>query len=921
MLTDAVLYIEAHEYKGGSATFDLLDAEGKIKYITFQPGKNYQFRLKYEHSDRLKKVFVISSRGGVRKLLEAAWDEEAGAYVTRGYFDGDSSYVPGNLSVEYIMKEDQSSLPEDGAFVLSNKEQAGIPSKWKTAAVRENAETASDYEAEIVLGNGDKVTYSYDRMSFTEFADCLKREYIEGSGSTTVAGSFLGVPGKSSGSSNKPPMTQSDISDLIDILEATGDDGEEYADAYGILKSFGFAEYITGEADLGKDLGALIRFDYSAEDIVTYIVDPSSCDNNILKYVVKKPKDEFKKTIVEMMGDKSAGNFLYSIGGNMFEFGEASINLLQARTEILADPSLTEIQRQAKLAQLDQMRDIACGKLVMQYLSAGLMVAGALSSGTGIGVAAVILSKVLDHCIIPMIESGDFDRFLQGDISLKTLVIRWIMDPSGYVYEGVASNRLGGVKATLFYKENENSSEEIFWDAGEYDQDNPLYTDENGCYAWDVPEGYWRVKYEKAGYETTYSAWMPVPPPQTDVNIAMAPVAAAKVESAHAYETYAVIRFDQYVDPATVFDIRLSDSKNNPITYEVSYSKAETDEEGTVYAKTFALIYKNKEIKEKDGLKVTVPEEVTSSGGKPVQSYTSEIKAQRDISMVICSTVHVKRGESVEVPFQAPGARNTEVSVKMENPDLAGLVNVRKKDEENGSITIEGKAYGWTRMRAALENTGIEKIVDIKVDTYSSFETSGGPEEPDKPKPGEPGLPKPNLGKPGPSKPSPGKPGTSKPVIKKPGSGSAPAKKTFASGATEETKLGRYQVISAKKKTARLISVKKKKATKLVVPTTVKICGITCKVTEVGANVMKGNTRLTKAVLGKHVVTIGKRAFYGCKKLKTVEAKGKLKAIKSGAFKNTSKKLSIRAKKLTKKQKRELLRKLRKAGNKKGIVT
>ena len=184
-----------------------------------------------------------------------------------------------------------------------------------------------------------------------------------------------------------------------------------------------------------------------------------------------------------------------------------------------------------------------------------------------------------------------------------------------------------------------------------------------------------------------------------------------------------------------------------------------------------------------------------------------------------------------------------------------------------------------------------------------------------KPNPGKPGPSKPSSGKPKPSKPSMGKP-----VIKKPDSGNAPAKKTFASGATVETKFGRYQVISAKKKTARLISVKKKKATKLVVPATVKICGITCKVTEVGANVMKGNDRLTKAALGKHVVTIGKRAFYGCKKLKTVEAKGKLKAIKSGAFKNTSKKLCIWAKKLTKKQKRELLRKLRKSGNKKGTV-
>lgn len=35
------------------------------------------------------------------------------------------------------------------------------------------------------------------------------------------------------------------------------------------------------------------------------------------------------------------------------------------------------------------------------------------------------------------------------------------------------------------------------WDALEYNQQNPLYTNSDGKYAWDVPEGWWRVKYEK----------------------------------------------------------------------------------------------------------------------------------------------------------------------------------------------------------------------------------------------------------------------------------------------------------------------------------------------------------------------------------------------------------------------------------------
>ena len=125
----------------------------------------------------------------------------------------------------------------------------------------------------------------------------------------------------------------------------------------------------------------------------------------------------------------------------------------------------------------------------------------------------------------------------------------------------------------------------------------------------------------------------------------------------------------------------------------------------------------------------------------------------------------------------------------------------------------------------------------------------------------------------------------------------------------------------AGKKTAKLVSVKNKKAAKLTVPATVKINGVTCTVTEDGANVMKGNTKLAKVILGKNVVTVGKNAFYGCKKLKTVQVKGKvLKNIKSGAFKKTSAKLKVSAKKLTKKQKAALLKKIKKAGNKKAAL-
>jgi hypothetical protein len=129
-------------------------------------------------------------------------------------------------------------------------------------------------------------------------------------------------------------------------------------------------------------------------------------------------------------------------------------------------------------------------------------------------------------------------------------------DPAGYVYEGVSTNRIEGVKATVYYKEvttnvfDEPVEREVRWDASEYDQENPLYTDENGYYQWFVPEGLWQVRYEKDGYEPTRSEWLPVPPPQLEVNIPMTQLRQPEVISAIAHKDAIDITFDKYMKPS-----------------------------------------------------------------------------------------------------------------------------------------------------------------------------------------------------------------------------------------------------------------------------------------------------------------------------------------------------------------------------------
>ncbi len=70
------------------------------------------------------------------------------------------------------------------------------------------------------------------------------------------------------------------------------------------------------------------------------------------------------------------------------------------------------------------------------------------------------------------------------------------------------------------------------------------------------------------------------------------------------------------------------------------------------------------------------------------------------------------------------------------------------------------------------------------------------------------------------------------------------------------------------------------------IDSTVKIDGITYKITSISANAFKGNKKVKTVTIGSNVTSIGKNAFYGCTKLKTVTIGSKVTSIGTGAFKN-----------------------------------
>lgn len=126
----------------------------------------------------------------------------------------------------------------------------------------------------------------------------------------------------------------------------------------------------------------------------------------------------------------------------------------------------------------------------------------------------------------------------------------------------------------------------------------------------------------------------------------------------------------------------------------------------------------------------------------------------------------------------------------------------------------------------------------------------------------------------------------------------------------------KYKIISAYKKNdmpvVEYVATTDKKTKKLVIPDTVVIDKVKYKVESIGVGAFKNNKNLTSVVIGKNVKKIGKKAFFGCKKLKSIIIKTKKlkkKSIGANAFKGIYKKAKFKVPKKKLKLYKKLIKK------------
>ncbi|MBR6165745.1 MAG: hypothetical protein IKQ45_07470 [Clostridia bacterium] len=227
-----------------------------------------------------------------------------------------------------------------------------------------------------------------------------------------------------------------------------------------------------------------------------------------------------------------------------------------ATAQVFADPNVQEAFR--KLMDFGGIfLDVA--PIVLPILLKALAKAGfgTVTASTGVGTAVTVVmwaSTAKDLYDIATLIKEVIEARQQNEESGKQVLAsspaETKIDPSGYVYEAVESNRLDGVTATVFYRDDDGYP--VFWNAAEYDEENPQITDQLGQYGWDVPSGHWRVRYEKEGFETVETSWLPVPPPQTEVNIGIVCLQAPEIISVILHGDSLELEFSRYMIPASV---------------------------------------------------------------------------------------------------------------------------------------------------------------------------------------------------------------------------------------------------------------------------------------------------------------------------------------------------------------------------------
>ncbi len=408
-------------------------------------------------------------------------------------------------------------------------------------------------------------------------------------------------------------------------------------------------------------------------------------------------------------GLAGTANSYFGFGKTVIEIGGGFVDLAKMRAEIPSDQT-------DRIAAMD---NLIAGYMVLGALQYGAAVValGAALAGApfmvGLAIAGI---TALMNCMI--------NQFLNGELlKIMDLKAGWIIDPSGYAYEAVYSNRVEGVTATVYYRDP-STGETVKWNAEEYSQINPQITGKDGVFAWVTPAGEWKVVLEKDGYVTAESEWLPVPPVQDKVYLSMVSTELPKVVSLHLYADSAVIEFSQYmkVDSMSSDIFGFGNASAGEITaLDLLPSAAD---ENVMLAKTFRIKYSGST----DSVTVSANAE-NYAGNKMAADYkTSGLKVEHEITELSgADSASLTIGEEYKYELKiapAAGADAAKLKIDIFPAYGAELVSITEPNAEGiRVITLKAVVACPVTVTLTVEGSSAEKILELDISLTRSSQT------------------------------------------------------------------------------------------------------------------------------------------------------------------------------------------------------
>ncbi len=670
-VTECTMYFRNQAY-------DLIKLSGKRPVITWASGSSFTFKIAFNDNKNVGDVQVVSRKNGEVRRLDAVWNEEQEVFVASGFY----GYVPGNITIEYgnALSAYFEGCEVNISNAYENEGTSGYESKVNLKGVdtfhylkEQETNIAQLPDSEFEKSEYEGVTcYLAKEMTYKEKEDkvyqCQELYILQEDGTYNLLRMGIGIQKEQVSGQN------------LCSTARKNDDLKDYVEKLNNLMNF-----LTN--DVLKDPSNEKVYAWLTNTIETakQVVEPGS------KEAYELTEIEMELKIVQMMGDtQTAFNQLNKVIDSSSDFSD--LGEFDDLVDMIYDKMKDSV---------DVMKDCA-KKVENRHLSE-------------------IIKKLTKHGFAQKSLMDRINDMLEKQIREANLNFnaKYSIDPSGYIYEAVTDNRLSGATVTIYYKDSE-SGEAVLWDAEEYEQENPLSTDKDGMYAWDVPEGLWQVKVEKEGYKTAYSDWLPVPPPQLDVNIGMIATEKPKVESMAVYPDYAKIIFSQYIAPDTLSGLQITLSDGKKISYTLEYNTESKNAEGVNYAREYILKFSDgTALNPETSCKVAFDGNVKSYTGMLMEAGEQEIKVQKNTEITAPDEVTIKMGQVLDVDFSITNRQdNMKILAVSEFDEIAKVQSVGQD-----KISILGNLLGETKITLSIEGTQVQKTIKVNVGKTSEAKT------------------------------------------------------------------------------------------------------------------------------------------------------------------------------------------------------